>query len=212
MTIPACPVGTARINSHGYTLMKVAENPSVWMLAHRWAMEKKIGRKLYPNEPVHHTCHDGACYEPDHLEMIEWGMHTRLHHLGRKQRRQQVEERTTRIRLWWSVPGNKKARSEQWRARWADPDFRARMAVARQYSWARRQANGKPHNSIGRKDTRDVVEKRSESLRRYYATHKQEASEAAKKRWADPEYRAKQRVALLARWARSRSAPAELRP
>ena len=46
---------------------------------HRWLMEQEIGRKLLPNEHVHHRDGNPLNNAPDNLEVIESAAHMRLH-------------------------------------------------------------------------------------------------------------------------------------
>lgn len=47
--------------------------------AHRWLMEQKLGRKLLPNEHVHHKDGNPLNNDMGNLEVIECGPHMRLH-------------------------------------------------------------------------------------------------------------------------------------
>jgi hypothetical protein len=49
----AKPVGTSRPDCNGYLVEKVAGQRR-WELQHRLRMEEKLGRKLLPDESVHH--------------------------------------------------------------------------------------------------------------------------------------------------------------
>ena len=37
------------------------------MYAHRYALERKLGRELEPGEVARHTCDNPICVNPDHL-------------------------------------------------------------------------------------------------------------------------------------------------
>ena len=47
--------------------------------AHRWIMEQRLGRKLLPDEQVHHKNGDPLDNRLENLEVIECGPHMRLH-------------------------------------------------------------------------------------------------------------------------------------
>ena len=60
------PLGTRKILNTGYVLIK---DKSGWLVEHRVAMEKKLGRKMLKGESVHHKNgikHDNS---PDNLEL-----------------------------------------------------------------------------------------------------------------------------------------------
>lgn len=67
------PVGTIRINRHGYKLIKVskehADGRKQWMLEHRYVVEKRLGRKLLPTETVHHLNGDKEDNKDENLEL-----------------------------------------------------------------------------------------------------------------------------------------------
>lgn len=47
--------------------------------AHRWLMEQELGRKLLPNEHVHHRDGNPLNNDPGNLEVIGGAEHMRLH-------------------------------------------------------------------------------------------------------------------------------------
>lgn len=59
------------ITSGGYKKIRVedGDNKVIWMLEHRYEMEKKLGRKLYPNENVHHKDGNKLNNDIDNLEL-----------------------------------------------------------------------------------------------------------------------------------------------
>lgn len=60
-----CRIWTAAVASGGYG--------QIWLngrsaLAHRAALELKLGRPILPNRDAAHLCHNRLCVNPDHLE------------------------------------------------------------------------------------------------------------------------------------------------
>lgn len=51
---------------------------------HRHVMEAVIGRRLAPEEVVHHINGIKSDNRPENLEIVEWGVHTAEHHHGRR--------------------------------------------------------------------------------------------------------------------------------
>lgn len=49
---------------------------------HIIVMEAAHGRKLLPDEIVHHRCHNKMCIERSHLEIMKRWFHSRLHNKG----------------------------------------------------------------------------------------------------------------------------------
>lgn len=52
---------------------------------HRYIMEQELGRKLRPDEVVHHKNNDSKDNRIENLEVMLLSEHTRLHHANRKQ-------------------------------------------------------------------------------------------------------------------------------
>lgn len=50
------PIGTVKIDKSGYARIKINEGNGSrdWVKHHRYVIEKKIGRKLFPFENIHH--------------------------------------------------------------------------------------------------------------------------------------------------------------
>ena len=51
---------------------------------HRHVMEAVIGRRLAPEEVVHHINGIKSDNRPENLEIVEWGVHTAEHHHGHR--------------------------------------------------------------------------------------------------------------------------------
>jgi hypothetical protein len=52
------PIGSKRLSSHGYVLIKVSHGSFTWEYEHKLKMEKKLGRKLKKGEVIHHIDKD----------------------------------------------------------------------------------------------------------------------------------------------------------
>jgi hypothetical protein len=50
----ARPVGSRYTNAGGYVLVKISSDPHEWRYEHWVVMEKSVGRRLFPDEEVHH--------------------------------------------------------------------------------------------------------------------------------------------------------------
>jgi hypothetical protein len=62
------------VDSRGYRRFRDTDR-----LVHRWMAEKKIGRRLGPNEVVHHKDGNPRNNDPDNLEVMSWDEHADLH-------------------------------------------------------------------------------------------------------------------------------------
>lgn len=81
--------GTSKgwIDKRGYRWIYVTENGKRRAKReHRHVMEQSLGRKLSPEELVHHI--NGNCSDnrPENLQLLPWGEHTAEHHGGTRQR------------------------------------------------------------------------------------------------------------------------------
>src|SRR3990167_1989607 len=66
-------------HNSGYLL--VSRNGQLY-LEHRWIMEQHIGRKLLPNEHIHHIDGNKKNNKLDNLALLTQEDHTRLHMIG----------------------------------------------------------------------------------------------------------------------------------
>lgn len=67
------------IKPRGYAEITRGEHKG--RLQHRVVAEQKIGRKLLPNEVVHHINHQRSDNRPENLEVMTWTAHASLHAL-----------------------------------------------------------------------------------------------------------------------------------
>jgi len=73
------------INNRGYEEGRIwlDEHTQIRVKKHRWLIEKHLGRKLLPEEDVHHKDGNKLNNDLSNLEVIMHGEHTRLHNLER---------------------------------------------------------------------------------------------------------------------------------
>ncbi len=69
-----------RINSKGY--VEFTSGPDVGRLQHDVIVEQRIGRRLRPDEIVHHRDECRSNNDPSNLELMTRGEHSRLHRLA----------------------------------------------------------------------------------------------------------------------------------
>ena len=66
--------GARYVNGDGYVRLYAPWHPDAnaqgWILEHRWVMERMIGRRLRPEEVVHHVDHNRANNSPDNLMLF----------------------------------------------------------------------------------------------------------------------------------------------
>ncbi|MGV9656101.1 HNH endonuclease [Streptomyces koyangensis] len=96
-----CHLWIGRKNQAGYGRFGV---DGTLKLAHRWALEQKLGRKLGPEEVCRHACDVRACVRQDHLEpgtrlenardTVERGQHYNAHRTHCKRGHEFNEENT----------------------------------------------------------------------------------------------------------------------
>ena len=76
------PVGTIRLLARGYRQIKIAEH--VWEFEHRLVAEAMLGRRLRPEEVVHHRNHNKADNRPENLQVFSTSSeHAAEHQSGR---------------------------------------------------------------------------------------------------------------------------------
>ena len=75
----ADPIGTRRVRSDGYVVIKVAEGENNWPLEHRVVAEQMLGRPLTTDEHVHHINEDRADNRPENLRILTNAEHQKVH-------------------------------------------------------------------------------------------------------------------------------------
>lgn len=76
----AAPVGSVR--SHRQTGYVEEKTERGWVRQHIVVMERWIGRRLQPNEVVHHKNEVKTDNDLNNLELMDRGAHTVIHHSG----------------------------------------------------------------------------------------------------------------------------------
>ena len=72
-----CWIWTGARVGPGYGALRVG---GATVYAHRYALEKHLGRPLSQDHHAHHRCGEPSCVNPEHLEEIHIADHARLHH------------------------------------------------------------------------------------------------------------------------------------
>jgi hypothetical protein len=80
-------IGGRRLNHNGYVQIRIPEHHRAvngYVFEHIVVAEEKIGRRLEPNEHVHHKDHNRTNNDPSNLEVIDIKEHAKLHSRPRK--------------------------------------------------------------------------------------------------------------------------------
>jgi len=92
------------IDSNGYRVIYVDEGGKrVQRKEHRVVMERELGRKLEPEEAVHHLNGDKSDNRPENLLVVGHGAHTEHHHYGRANTEASKESMATIARQRWEI-------------------------------------------------------------------------------------------------------------
>lgn len=59
-----CWLWTRQLDKDGYGTFSFRKN---FIRAHRWSLERKLGRKIKSGMLANHQCHTPSCVNPDHL-------------------------------------------------------------------------------------------------------------------------------------------------
>lgn len=73
------PIGSTRIDSHGYRLIKTREHGGRWDKEHVLIAEREIGRALKADEHVHHINGRKLDNRPENLVVLNRGDHSAAH-------------------------------------------------------------------------------------------------------------------------------------
>lgn len=94
--------GGRTVTGHGYVLVRVGVEHHLadvrgYAYEHRIVAEQKIGRRLFPNELVHHINGDKQDNRPENLEIVSDQFHHRIRHRKSKSRRRLPGESNPQI-------------------------------------------------------------------------------------------------------------------
>jgi hypothetical protein len=142
-------VTSSFITHYGYIMDNIVGHPLLpklrRILRHRRIMSEKLGRPIEKGEVVHHIDGNRLNNDPDNLELLSKGMHTRRHHAGKvtsEETKKLMSERAVircsdpewrsaiseRMKITGSTPEWKHAKSEQAKKQWADGNIGRKAA------------------------------------------------------------------------------------
>ena len=109
--------GEGWIDKRGYRWRYVLVNGKPRQVReHRWIMETHLGRKLEPNEVVHHINGNTSDNRIENLEVMPHGVHTVGHHKGTKQSENQKETTAIQARYRGEIARLKEINSAMYEA------------------------------------------------------------------------------------------------
>lgn len=83
------PIGSTYVSHYGYCIVKTEEG---WVKEHRYVMEKHLGRKLNPEEDVHHINGDRTDNRLENLEVILHSDHISEHMKERHAKNRNIKD------------------------------------------------------------------------------------------------------------------------
>jgi len=128
MRVGMCWLWTGAPSTQGYGIFRIKRDGR-WraMQAHKYMLEKKLGRPLRPGFNSLHTCDVKLCMRPDHLyegthaqnaqDAVVRGLHPQANKTHCPQGHAYTEDNTVRRRGYRECRACRNANSRAWRAR-----------------------------------------------------------------------------------------------
>jgi hypothetical protein len=101
----------------------------IQFMAHRIALERKLGRPIKPGYQALHTCDRKSCVNPDHL--YEGTPENNIHDLQQRNPKAFEWDKSQAAITRWMDPKYRQKRKQAMKEKWKDPEYYAKMQDAR---------------------------------------------------------------------------------